>query len=277
MNPRFVYIGKVMPDVRWHNKYSVHPHHELIVVLGGVMHISGKTQKLTLRAGEAALYPAGVHHWEQSDESEPVESCFIVFEDPDFSADEILVCRNQNGLLRPLTAALYEQSLFMQGIPCANDYLLLMLKLFQGGTASTDKESEFIRKTHTFMRKQLEKEADGNPDIVFAGRATRPQLRKYYAEARGLIFPGIEDFGIVPLESQSVGVPVIALGIGGALETVVSRKTGVFFSAPEVDCLCHAIEEFEALRFDRQYIINHARKFHRDVFVKNMRDVLGLN
>ena len=83
-NTRFVYIGKVMPDVRWHNKYSVHPHHELIVILGGVMHISGKTQELTLRAGEAALYPAGVHHWEQSDETQPVESCFIVFEDPFF-------------------------------------------------------------------------------------------------------------------------------------------------------------------------------------------------
>ena len=53
MDPRFVYIGKVMPDVRWHNKYSVHPHHELIVILGGVMHISGRRQKLTLRAGDA--------------------------------------------------------------------------------------------------------------------------------------------------------------------------------------------------------------------------------
>jgi len=155
MNPRFVYIGKVMPDVCWHNQYSVHPHHELIVILGGVMHISGKTQNLTLHAGDAALYPAGVHHWEQSDENEPVESCFIVFEEPDFSADEILVCRNQGGLLRPLTAALYEQSLFMQGIPCVNDYLRLMLKIFQAGTAATDHENEFIRKTHTFMRKHL--------------------------------------------------------------------------------------------------------------------------
>ena len=127
------------------------------------------------------------------------------------------------------------------------------------------------------MRKQLEKEADGDPDIVFAGRADRPQLRKYYAEARGLIFPGIEDFGIVPLESQSVGVPVIALGIGGALETVVPGKTGVFFPRPEVEDLCHAIEESEALRFDRAEIICHAKKFHRDVFIRKMKDVLGMS
>ena len=126
------------------------------------------------------------------------------------------------------------------------------------------------------MRKVLEQEANGNPDIVFAGRATRPQLRKYYAEAKGLIFPGIEDFGIVPLESQSVGVPVIALGIGGALETVVPGKTGVFFPRPEVEDLCHAIEEFEALNFSKPDIIRHAQDFHRDVFVRKMKQVLGL-
>ena len=127
------------------------------------------------------------------------------------------------------------------------------------------------------MRARLEKEAAGDPDIVFAGRTSRAQLRKYYAEAKGLIFPGIEDFGIVPLEAQSSGTPVIALGIGGALETVVHGKTGIFFSEPTVDSLCHAIEEFEALRFDTQTIIGHAKKFHRAVFVRKMRDVLGMN
>jgi len=126
------------------------------------------------------------------------------------------------------------------------------------------------------MRKVLEQEANGNPDIVFAGRADRKQLRKYYAEAKGLIFPGIEDFGIVPLESQSVGVPVIALGIGGALETVVSGKTGVFFPRPEMESLCHAIEEFESLQFSKPDIIRHAQNFHRDVFVGKMKQVLGM-
>ena len=123
----------------------------------------------------------------------------------------------------------------------------------------------------------LKKEAAGNPDIIFAGRAARPQLRKYYAEAKGLIFPGIEDFGIVPLESQSAGVPVIALGIGGALETVSAGKTGVFFPEPTVESLCHAMEEFESMRFNKTEIIRHARNFHRDVFVKNMRRVLDMD
>lgn len=127
------------------------------------------------------------------------------------------------------------------------------------------------------MRPQLEKEAAGNPDIVFAGRAERPQLRKYYAESRALIFPGIEDFGIVPLETQSLGIPVIALGAGGALETVVSGQTGLFFPEPSVDSLCHAVEEFEAMKFDRQIITDHARQFSRTVFVQKLRKELGMD
>ena len=124
---------------------------------------------------------------------------------------------------------------------------------------------------------ELEKEAAGNPDIVFAGRAERPQLRKYYAESRALIFPGIEDFGIVPLETQSLGIPVIALGAGGALETVISGQTGLYFPEPSIDSLCHAIEEFEAMKFDRQIIIDHARKFSRHVFVQKLRKELGMD
>ena len=126
------------------------------------------------------------------------------------------------------------------------------------------------------MRRQLEQEAAGDPDIVFAGRAERPQLRKYYAEAKALLFPGVEDFGIVPVESQSVGVPVIALGVGGALETVIADKTGVFFREPTVESLCQAMEEFESRRFDRETVIAHARTFHREVFLRKMREILGV-
>jgi len=127
------------------------------------------------------------------------------------------------------------------------------------------------------MRKTLEKEAAGNPDIVFAGRADRTKLRRYYAEARALLFPGIEDFGIVPLEAQCVGTPVIALGIGGALETVKSGETGVFFPEATVDSLCAAMEQFESMRFETETLVRHARGFDREVFLRNMRQVLGLS
>ncbi len=120
------------------------------------------------------------------------------------------------------------------------------------------------------MRTALEAEADPSL-ITFAGRADRETLRRYYAEARALIFPGIEDFGIVPLEAQGVGTPVIALGAGGALETVIDHRTGVFFPAPEVNSLCEAMEEFEKQKFDSEEAIRNARTFHTSVFLDKIR------
>ena len=115
-------------------------------------------------------------------------------------------------------------------------------------------------------RAALEKRCAGNPDIVFAGRATGETLRRYYAEARALIFPGVEDFGIVPLEAQAAGTPVIALGRGGALETVRDGETGLFFSQPEVDSLCEAVRYFEEKEWDPELISQHSEKFNPQRF-----------
>ena len=68
--------------------------------------------------------------------------------------------------------------------------------------------------------------------------------------ARALLFPGEEDFGIVPVEAQAAGVPVIAYGVGGAAETVLDGRTGVLFGEQSAPALAAAIERFEGLRFD---------------------------
>lgn len=180
--PRFVYIGKVMPDVRWHNTYSVHPNHELIVILSGIMHISGQDQDLILQTGDAALYPAGVRHWEQSDENEPVESCFIVFDDPGFSADRILVNRSEGILLRPLAAALYEQSMIAPHVPYGDDCLSLMLKIFHAEKNEQETESEFIRKTNVFMRRHLSSSVTLDDIANAAGLSKYHFLRHYSAK-----------------------------------------------------------------------------------------------
>ena len=104
-----------------------------------------------------------------------------------------------------------------------------------------------------------------------------------YARCRALIFPGEEDFGIVPLEAQACGCPVIAFGRGGALETVVdlgSRRepTGVYFHEPRAESLVEAILLFErqAGVFDPRRLRAHALAFGRERCKAALRDyVLG--
>lgn len=172
--PEFIFIGKVKPDVRWHNQQSVHEHHELIVVLSGIMHISSGDQQVELRTGEAALYPAGVPHWEHSDENEPVESCFLVFKDPRFSEDRIVINKDQGIFLRPLAAALYEQSI--SGGECAfgNEILALMLKIFAVPASAEDKPSGLVRKVNTFMHRNL------GSSLSLADLAGSAGLSKYH-------------------------------------------------------------------------------------------------
>jgi glycosyltransferase involved in cell wall biosynthesis len=92
-------------------------------------------------------------------------------------------------------------------------------------------------------RKHLE--AIAKPNITFLGKASFESLKSHVARCRALIFPGEEDFGIVPLEVQAAGRPVIAYAKGGALETVIDGKTGVFFREPSSESLNAAIVDFE--------------------------------
>lgn len=93
-------------------------------------------------------------------------------------------------------------------------------------------------------RDRLEARAKGN--IRFHGRASFDDLKAHYARCRALMFPGVEDFGIVPLEAMASGRPVIAYARGGALETVKNGVTGLFFERPAVDSINAAIARFES-------------------------------
>ncbi len=99
--------------------------------------------------------------------------------------------------------------------------------------------------------------------VEFLGWGSSDDLRKHYAQARALLFPGEEDFGIVPVEAMAAGCPVIALRKGGALETVVENQTGIFFNEPTVKSLADAIQRFETMSFSSQTIRDRARLFDR--------------
>lgn len=107
----------------------------------------------------------------------------------------------------------------------------------------------------------LRRQAAGDPNVVFDGRVSDETLRRRYAEARALLFPGVEDFGIVPVEAQAAGTPVIAFGEGGARETVVDGRTGLFFHEQTVDALCAAMEDFESRRWSRETCRAQAENF----------------
>ena len=116
----------------------------------------------------------------------------------------------------------------------------------------------------------------GRELVVAGGGGFSPEdMRRCYAEARALLFPGIEDFGIVPVEAQAAGTPVIAFGQGGALETVKGGESGLFFHEQTIDALCHAMEEFEGRSWDRDNCRENAKGFSGAAFKNGMKKVLG--
>ena len=117
--------------------------------------------------------------------------------------------------------------------------------------------------------------AGGSPLIEFAGRVGGEELRRAYSAARALLFPGVEDFGIVPLEAQAAGTPVIAYGVGGALETVNAGETGLFFFEQSVTSLIGAIEEFESRDWSSAVCRENARRFSPEVFRLAFRRIIG--
>lgn len=106
---------------------------------------------------------------------------------------------------------------------------------------------------------RLKQKARSN--IQFLGEVSRETLELNYRQARALLFAPLEDFGIVPVEAQAFGCPVIAYGRGGACETVKHQETGVLFAEQNVPSLQAAIEQFEQLSFKPELLYQHAQQF----------------
>ncbi|MEI7751704.1 MAG: glycosyltransferase [Candidatus Omnitrophota bacterium] len=113
-----------------------------------------------------------------------------------------------------------------------------------------------------------------NDQISFWGGVSDEELRKAYSGARALIFPTEEDFGIVPIEAQACGCPVIAFRKGGALETV---KSGVFFDEQTAGAIREAILRFEGQRFDPKEVSEKVQGFGRKHFLENMKKVIAIH
>ena len=108
------------------------------------------------------------------------------------------------------------------------------------------------------------------PTVTVLGPRPFEELRHHYARCQALIFPGEEDFGIVPVEAMASGRPVIAYGAGGATETVIPKVTGLLFKEQTVEALIDAVKQCRRIEFGPQKIAAHARQFSRQRFVTQM-------
>lgn len=126
---------------------------------------------------------------------------------------------------------------------------------------------------------------DAPKNVKFTGWIDRETLRDYYRGCKALIFPGVEDFGIVPVEAQSCGKPVIAYAEGGINDTVIGPsvdeinrfegfRSGLFFKNQTVEEITKAVKAFSNLSFDSQEIRRHAAGFSKENFFTRMNELL---
>jgi glycosyltransferase involved in cell wall biosynthesis len=110
--------------------------------------------------------------------------------------------------------------------------------------------------------------------VEFLGHVPDGELPALVGRARALLFPGEEDFGIVPVEVQAAGVPVIAYGVGGVQDSVADRETGILFAEQTVESLCEAIEDFETIEagLDTERIRDNARGYSPQTFREQFAD-----
>jgi glycosyltransferase involved in cell wall biosynthesis len=116
-----------------------------------------------------------------------------------------------------------------------------------------------------------------SPNVTLLGYQSFEAMKDHMQRARAFVFAAEEDFGIVPVEAQACGTPVIAFGKGGALETVINGKTGLFFERQEVGNLIDAVLRFEQVRgeFDPLEIRNNALRFAPSRFRDELREFVG--
>jgi len=117
------------------------------------------------------------------------------------------------------------------------------------------------------------------PDVEFLGSLPDDQVREMYQNATGILLPGIEDFGIVPVEAQSCGRPVVALARGGACETIIGDRTGVLVPDPSDTAFAAAISRVLGQPFDsltiRKHAVNFSRQRFSEAFMQQVANVTG--
>jgi glycosyltransferase involved in cell wall biosynthesis len=127
----------------------------------------------------------------------------------------------------------------------------------------------------TARLKELAAGAQGGGRVHFLGRVDDADLPRWYGHCRSFVFPGLEDFGITPLEATAAGRPVVAYRAGGVLDTVREGLNGVFVEAQEAEAFASALDDPRLdAGWDEAAMVEHAASFGRDRFRADLEDAL---
>jgi glycosyltransferase involved in cell wall biosynthesis len=119
------------------------------------------------------------------------------------------------------------------------------------------------------MESALRAQAAGQVEFVI--NPSDDVLARLMAEAEALLFPGVEDFGMIAIEAMAAGTPVIAFAAGGARDFVIPGRTGVFFENPNAESLVAAIARFKREQFSASALVEYAAGYNRNHFLQRMR------
>ncbi|MDR2865383.1 MAG: glycosyltransferase [Spirochaetaceae bacterium] len=127
-------------------------------------------------------------------------------------------------------------------------------------------------------KKKLMEKYKKSPFIEFAGRISDERLISCFAEAKALLFPGIEDMGLVPIEANAAGCPVIAYRKGGVLDTIKENSTGIFFDRQTSESLSAAILDFEHIEQNfqnREVFTQWTKQFSKELFIERVKKIIS--
>ena len=181
--------------------------------------------------------------------------------------------RESNIIFPPVTV-----ERFVENSPVKKNYYLLVSRLVKYKKVdlavrafnSLNKKLIIVGKGRE--EKHLKRIAHKN--ITFLPEVNDIELSKLYAEARALVFPQVEDFGLVAVEAMASGTPVIAYKTGGALDTVQEGITGVFFNKQTVESLINTVKGFDATQFSPKILRKSAQKFSKQRFLTEFATML---
>lgn len=163
-------------------------------------------------------------------------------------------------------------------VSAAKDYFLMVGRLI------SYKRFDLVIEAFNELKKPLKIVGEGGDmaklkkmakkNVEFLGRVSDEELRTLYSECQALIFPQIEDFGIAPVECMASGRPVIAYREGGANDSIIEDKTGLFFSEQSVESLLKAIKAFETMSWNSTAIKEQSQKFSEERFHQEIQNFI---